>query len=210
MGNGGQEMLKVEDYEAMRRAYFREGLSVRQISQKFHHGRGVVRKALAEAEPQGYILQEARDAPVLGPYKTRIGALLDESDRQRRKQRYTAHNIYKQIQKDGYAGSEISVRRYVGQQRRARPSQQAFLPLEFDPGQDAQADWGEAEVEMVGERITVQFFAMRLNHSRARFVTPALAVQCKCRLPVPEAGSLFRGSHPGLSVFRWRAASDHL
>jgi len=163
-------MLKVEDYEAMRRAYFREGLSVRQISQKFHHGRVVVRKALAEAEPQGYISQEPRDAPVLGPYKMRIGELLDESGRQRRKQRYTAHNIYKQIQKEGYAGSEISVRRYVGQQRRARQARQAFLPLEFDPGQDAQADWGEAEVEMAGERIMVQFFAMRLNHSRARFV----------------------------------------
>jgi transposase len=163
-------VLKVEDYEAMRRAYFREGLSVRQISEKFHHGRVVVRKALAEAEPPGYVLRAVRTAPVLGPYKTRIGELLDESDRQRRKQRYTAHNIYKQIQKDGYTGSEISVRRYVGQQRRARQSRPAFLPLEFVPGQDAQADWGEAEVEIAGERVTVQFFAMRLNHARARFV----------------------------------------
>lgn len=135
-------MLKVEDYEAMRRAHVREGLSVRQISQQFHHGRVVVRKALAQAEPQGYLLQAPREAPVLGPYKTRIAELLDESDRQRRKQRYTAHNIYTQIQKEGYAGSEISVRRYVGQQRQARQARQVFLPLEFDPGQDAQADWG--------------------------------------------------------------------
>jgi transposase len=163
-------VLKVEDYEAMRRAYFREGLSVRQIAQQYHHGRVVVRKALAEAEPQGYLLQAPREAPVLGPYKLRIGELLDESDRQRRKQRYTAHNIYQQIQQEGYAGSEISVRRYVGKQRLARQSRRAFLPLAFEPGQDAQADWGEAEVEMAGVRIMVQFFAMRLNHSRARFV----------------------------------------
>ena len=163
-------MLKVEDYEAMRRAHVRDGLSVRQISQQFHHGRVVVRKALAQAEPQGYMLQTPREAPVLGPYKTRIAELLDESDRQRRKQRYTAHNIYTQIQKEGYAGSEISVRRYVGQQRQARQARQVFLPLEFDPGQDAQADWGEAEVELGGERLTVQFLAMRLNYSRARFV----------------------------------------
>ena len=163
-------MLKVEDYEAMRRAHMRDGLSVRQISQQFHHGRVVVRKALAQAEPQGYLLQAPREAPVLGPYKARIDELLEESDRQRRKQRYTAHNIYTQIQKEGYAGSEISVRRYVGQQRQARQARQVFLPLEFDPGQDAQADWGEAEVELGGARITVQFLAMRLNYSRARFV----------------------------------------
>jgi transposase len=163
-------MLKVEDYEAMRRAYFLEGRSVRQIAERFHHGRVVVRKALGEAEPKAYAGPAVRAAPVLGAYKTRIQALLDESDKQRRKQRYTAYNIYKQIQAEGYAGSAVTVRCYIGQQRRERKARPAFLPLEFDPGQDAQADWGEAEVELAGERIMVQFFAMRLNHSRARFV----------------------------------------
>jgi transposase len=163
-------MLKVEDYEAMRRAYFVEEQSVRQIAQRFHHGRAVVRKALGEAEPKAYARPEVRPAPVLGAYKTRIQALLDESDKQPRKQCYTAYNIYQQIQKDGYAGSAVTVRCYIGQQRRERKARSVFLPLEFDPGQDAQADWGEAVVELAGERVTVQFFAMRLNHSHARFV----------------------------------------
>jgi len=163
-------MLKVEDYEAMRRAYFVEEQSVRQIAQRFHHGRAVVRKALGEAAPKAYARPEVRPAPVLGAYKTRIQALLDESDKQPRKQRYTAYNIYQQIQKDGYAGSAVTVRCYIGQQRRERKARPVFLPLEFDPGQDAQADWGEAVVELAGERMTVQFFAMRLNHSHARFV----------------------------------------
>jgi transposase len=162
-------MLKVEDYEALRRAYFRDGLTVRQIAKRFHHGRVVVRKALAEAEPQSYRLQAARVAPVLGPYKSRIDELVVESDRQPRKQRYTAHTIYKQVQQEGYQGSEIAVRRYVGQQRQLRQPRQAYLPLEFDPAQDAQADWGEAVVEVAGERVTVQLFVMRLNHSRVRF-----------------------------------------
>ena len=163
-------MLKVEDYEAMRRAYFLEEQSVRQIAQRFHHGRVVVRKALGEAAPKAYAGPGVRPAPVLGAYKTRIQALLDESDQQPRKQRYTAHTIYQQILQDGYAGSEVTVRCYIGQQRRERKARPAFLPLEFDPGQDAQADWGEAVVELAGERVTVQFLAMRLNHSRARFV----------------------------------------
>ena len=45
------EMLQVEDYEEMRRAYFCDEMSVREIAMKFHHGRNVVRKALAEAHP---------------------------------------------------------------------------------------------------------------------------------------------------------------
>ena len=87
-------MLQVEDYEAMRRAYFLEEQSVRQIAQRFHHGRVVVRKALGEAAPKAYAGTGVRPAPVLGPYKTRIEELLDESDKQPRKQRYTAHTIY--------------------------------------------------------------------------------------------------------------------
>jgi transposase len=162
-------MLQVENYEEIRRAFFCEGLSIRAIAKKFGHGRHVVRKALAASAPQPYTLEMARSSPVLGPYKERIDKLLAESDRQPRKQRYTGHTIFEELKKGGYSGSEVTVRRYVGQQRRARRVRQAYLPLEFDPGQDAQVDWGEAVIEMNGERVTVQLFMMRLNHSKARF-----------------------------------------
>jgi transposase len=162
-------MLQVEDYEEMRRAYFRDGLSIREIAKRFHHGRPVVRKALAEAEPRPYTLATVRSSPVLGPYKKRIDELLEESEQQPRKQRYTGHTIFKMLAAEHYPGSEVTVRRYVGQQRRAKKSRQAYLPLEFDPGRDGQVDWGEAVVEIAGERVTVQIFVMRLNHSKARF-----------------------------------------
>jgi hypothetical protein len=42
--------------------------------------------------------------------------------------------------------------------------------LEFDPGIDAQVDWGEAEVELAGVRVTAQIFVMRLCYSRRIFV----------------------------------------
>jgi hypothetical protein len=44
-----------------------------------------------------------------------------------------------------------------------------FLPLEFDPGQDAQVDWGEAQAILAGARVTVQLFVMRLCYSRRTF-----------------------------------------
>ena len=162
-------MLQVEDYEEMRRAYFCDEMSIREIATKFHHGRTVVRKALGAAEPRPYTLETGRVAPVLGPFKKRIDELLIESEQQPRKQRYTSHTVFKMLQDEHYAGSEVTVRRYVCQQRRAQKSRPAFLPLEFDPGQDAQVDWGEAVVELNGERVTAQVFVMRLNHSKARF-----------------------------------------
>jgi hypothetical protein len=42
--------------------------------------------------------------------------------------------------------------------------------LEFDPGTDAQVDWGEAIAIIGGERVTVQIFLMRLCYSRKLFV----------------------------------------
>lgn len=163
-------MIKVEDVEKIRWAYFREGLSIREIGRTLHHSRRVIRRAIESADPGAYRLVQERPAPVLGPWKEKIDGLWDESQKMPRKQRYTARKIYEELQKQGYAGSEVTISRYVGQKRQASRSKQVFLPLEFDPGEDAQADWGEAMVEMAGERVVVQLFIMRLNYSHARFV----------------------------------------
>jgi transposase len=163
-------MRTVEDYEAIRRAYFLEGHSIREISRDLHHGRELVRKAIAQAEPQGYQLTRPREAPVLAPYKPKIEELLKESQELPRKQRYTAHKIFELIQKTGYSGSEGSVHHYISQWKKAQKHGAAFLPLEFEAGQDAQVDWGEAQVELDGVRSVVQIFVMRLNYSKARFV----------------------------------------
>lgn len=107
---------------------------------------------------------------LLGPYQARLRELLAESEAQPRKQRYTAHKIFELLQREGYAGSEGAVHNFVSQQRQPGKRPAAYLPLEFDPGQDAQVDWGEAEVELAGQRVRVQLFILRLNYSRVRFV----------------------------------------
>ena len=163
-------MKTVEDYEEIRRAYFIEGLSIRAIQRRLKHDRKTIRKAIVEPVPKPYQLEQAKPAPVLGPYQERIQALLDESERLPRKQRYTAHKIFQFLQKEGYQGSEGGVHNYVSQQRKERKQKEAFLPLEFDAGQDAQVDWGEALARIAGQEVRVQFFSMRLNYSKARFV----------------------------------------
>ncbi|MDP2661112.1 MAG: IS21 family transposase, partial [Dehalococcoidia bacterium] len=121
-------------------------------------------------EPDGYRLSQAKPAPVLGPYKTEIEDLLQTNEALPPKQRYTSKKIFQTIQKNGYAGRESTVRHYVGQVRKSRKRPAIYLPLAFDPGQDAQVDWGEAVVVMGGEKVKVQLFLMRLCYSRKRFV----------------------------------------
>ncbi len=163
-------MIKVEEKEKIRRAYYLEQKSIRQIAKELNHGRTVVRKALASAEPEKYRLKQPRPAPVLGPYKARIDELLAENEQLPRKQRYHWHTIYKIIQQEGYQGSGSNLRHYLAQQRRAKQRPAVYLPLEFEPGQDGQVDWGEADVILQEQRVTVQLFVMRLCYSRRLFV----------------------------------------
>jgi hypothetical protein len=60
-------MRTVEDYEAIRRAYFLDSTSVREIARQLHHSRRLIRKAIAQAEPDRYRLTQPRPAPVLEP-----------------------------------------------------------------------------------------------------------------------------------------------
>jgi len=163
-------MITVADREQIRRAYFLEGKSVRRIAREYHHSRATVEKALASAEPGVYTLQAPRPALVLGPYQARIAELLAENDRLPRKQRYTAHKIYQILCSEGFPGAESTVRGYVSRCRREQRRPPVYLPLEFDPGQDAQVDWGEALAIIAGESVTVQVFYMRLCYSRRLFM----------------------------------------
>lgn len=163
-------MKKVEDYEKIRRAYFIDHQSIRAIHREHGYDRETIRKAIANPAPQPYTLRKPRAAPVIGPYQQRIAELLEESQRQPRKQRYTGHRIYELLKGEGYQGSKGSVLNYISRERRKRKRREAYLPLEYDPGEDAQMDWGEALAEVGGELVTVQLFSMRLNYSRVRFV----------------------------------------
>jgi len=163
-------MKNVDDFEEIRRAYFIEKQSIRAIHRQLGYSRETIRKAIVNPAPQPYQLSQPRPAPVLGPYQQRITELLDESDRQRRKQRYTAHKIYEILRQEGYEGSEGAVHNYVSRKRKVRKHRQAFLPLEFEPGENGQVDWAEAEVEIAGQRRVVQLFILRLSYSKVRFV----------------------------------------
>lgn len=163
-------MISMADYEAIRRAYFVDKKSIRQIARERGHSRKTVRKAIANPEPRSYTLQADRPAPVLGPFKDRIQQLWRQNRTLPRKQRWSARTIYLQIKKEGYAGAESTVRGFVGKLKEPERQREVFLPLEFDPGRDAQVDWGEAEAVVGGVLQVVQLFVMRLCYSRRMFM----------------------------------------
>ncbi len=164
-------MSIVEDYEAIRRAYYIEKQSIRQIAREQHHSRRTIRKAIQQVHPHPYLRTIPKPAPIFGSrFHERVDELLTKNRTLPPKQHYTAHKIYEILVTEGYQGSESHLRRYITKWKHEHKPPDVFLPLEFEPGQDAQCDWGEAIAIVGGIRQTVQVFVLRLCYSRRTFV----------------------------------------
>jgi transposase len=164
-------MRKVELFEVIRRDHAVYGWGVRRLSRVHHVGRGTVRQALSTALPPPRRAPR-REAPLLGPAKPFIEAVL-EADRQApRKQRHTAHRIWERIRSElGIEVAESTVRKYVGRRKR-----ELFGPIEVmvpqvkDPGAEAEVDFFQAAVIMAGIQVVLWFFQMRACYSGRVFV----------------------------------------
>ena len=163
-------MIKVEEKEEIRKLYFRKRWSIRKIARELHHSRKTVRRALNDPYSPVYRRKAPPPERVLGPIKHIIDTYLKEDEKRPRKQRHTARRIYHRlVEEHDFKGSESTVRRYV---RALRGKQkEVFIPLEYDPGSCAQADWGEAYVIIRGVKTLVKIFCMKLCSSRKPFVS---------------------------------------
>jgi len=184
-------VLKVDRIEDIRRAYFIEGKSIRRIAREGHHDRRTVRKALRDAGPPRYALCRPRARPVLGPFVAIIDQWLAEDETRPPKQRHTGRRIYQRlVEEHGYIGGESTVREYVRKHRpRGCP---LFIPLAYEPGEDAQFDFGEAVVMMKGRPLTIQFLASRLCYSKVPFLMA---------FPNQQQEALFEGHKEAFAFF---------
>jgi len=104
-----REMLTVDHYESIRRAYRTEGKSQRQVARELGHSRKTVSKALKYSTPPPY-RRRIQPHPVLGDFTAIIDRWLEEDRERPRKQRHTVTRIYQRLRDEhGYAGSYVTV-----------------------------------------------------------------------------------------------------
>ena len=162
-------MIQVDEKENIRRLYFIKRRSIRWIARELQHSRKTIRKAVNDASVPQYHLTSSKSCPVMGPYLPTIENWLLEDKARPKNQRHTARRIYVRLVKEyGFTGSERTVREHVSKLR--QDFSDIAIPLEFDPGADAQGDWGEALVYIAGKQVTAQVFCMKLCYSGKPFV----------------------------------------
>ncbi len=168
---------RMELFEQIRRDRDREGLSVRALAERHGVHRRAVRQALASPVPPGKRSPVFRPAPKLGAYRGLIDEWLEADREAPRKQHHTAKRIWSRlVDEHGAEVAETTVRDYVRQRKRARgwPVGEVFVPQVHAPGVGAEVDWGEAQVDLAGERTKVQLFVMRASFSGAVFCQASL------------------------------------
>ena len=157
----------MDQYELIRTAHFVYGKGIREIAREYGHSRKTVRKALQGLPPE-YRREKEIHSPVMGCYQEIIDHWLVSDQSAHRKQRHTAHRIYKRlVSEHDFQGGESTVRRFVRQRKAALglDQKEAMVPLEPEIDSGAEVDWGEAQIILAGVERKVKMFCMRSKYS---------------------------------------------
>lgn len=155
----------MNDYKQIRQRYL-AGESQRHIAKTMGISRNTVSK-YCEGDTVPWVRKTpVRDSNVITDEVIDFIKQCLEEDRNVsfKKQKHTAKRIYDRlVDEKGFAGGESTIRRKVREIRESLPK--AFVPLQFDPGDAIQIDWGEADIYENGQKVRINLFCARLCYS---------------------------------------------
>jgi transposase len=182
-------MVTVDQYARIRLAH-RDGMSIRALALQFHHSRRKIREILATPEPKRY--QRLKPPPsILEPFLPTIDSILLADEQAPRKQRHTAAKLHRRlVQEYGYSGSYDRVRVYV--RSRVQRHREVFIPLDHEPGQRLECDFGHIEVDFPDGRRQVPVLVVTWSWSNCPF---AIA------LPTERTEAILHGMSAAFAFF---------
>ena len=155
----------MNDYKQIRQRFL-NGESQRSIAKSMGISRNTVKKYCeGEKVPWERKTPERESTILTDDVLAFIAACLEEDNAEGlKKQKHTAKRIYDRlVDERGFSGGESTIRKAVNEIRGKMPK--AFVPLQFDPGDALQVDWGEATVYLNDEKTVVNLFCARMCYS---------------------------------------------
>ena len=157
----------------VRRMWFRQKKSVREISRATSLSRNTVRKYLRVEQVQEPKYERRAAATKLSPYHDQIVTALKADARRPKRERRTARALLAEIQAAGYTGGYTRLTDFIRQWRAGEGQKlaaKAYVPLAFELGEAYQFDWSDEALVIGGVYRKVQLAHMKLCASRAFFV----------------------------------------
>ena len=167
-------MMSVDLIGQIRRAYFEQGRSIKEIVRTLSVSRATVRKVIRGAEMTAfrYTARAAQPSPKLGPWIKDLVEILEAEAKLPRRERRSTQRLFETLRGRGYDGAHDSVHRFAKAWRndRRRTPAQAYVPMSFAPGEAYQFDWSHETITFQGLPLMVKAAHMKLSHSRMPFV----------------------------------------
>ena len=153
----------------IRRLYYRDGKSIKEICRQTGLARNTVRYWLRAGEgSEPKYERQARDT-LLTPYEKRLRQWLEADARRAKRDRRTALALFGDLQQLGFTGSYTRVSEYVRRWRDegGKDQKAAFIPLKFEFGEAFQFDWSEETFVIGGFHRKILVAHTKLCASRA-------------------------------------------
>ena len=150
----------------IRRMYFRDKLSLREIAKHSGLSRNTIRHWLRQSEvvePKAMVRQASS---ILDPYKEALVDWLRTDSHRPKRDRRTARILHAHLQAQGYPGSYGRVANFVRQWRDTPSRRAAFVPLRFPLGDAFQFDWSCEYAVIGGVRKRLEVAHCKLAASR--------------------------------------------
>lgn len=165
----------MDQKEIIRREYFLNRKSMREIAKELHHGRTTIRKAIYDPGIPTYKRSVPAPKRTIGPFVAVIQQWLQEDKRRPVKQRHTAKRVYERLQGEySYQGSDRTVRREVNRLKGKIP--ESHVPQTYQPADGGTFDFGEASVLLGGRETKVHLGYLRLDYS-SKYLVVALPTE---------------------------------
>jgi transposase len=173
--------------------YLVDGLPMRVIAKKLGMSRNTVRRVVGRGTSKPKAAPSPPRTSLLTPYEARVKALITETPEQ------TGPAVLEKLRADGYRGG-ISILR--DRLRTLRPREaEAFLTLDFKPGEAVQVDWADFGFALPGVPRRVSAFVMALCHSRYLYLEFVLSQSQGSLLRCMERGLRFFGGTTHVDIF---------
>ena len=157
------QVLTAEVQAEILNLYFNEKVSVRTIARQV----GIHRRSVKRVIDRRGVKLQSKSGPrvsILDPYKGVI------ADKLKSNPYMTSTALLNHLRGLGFTGGISRLKEYVRAERlRVVRPREAFLRLNFDPGEVAQVDWGEFG-DVFGDGVKIHCFAMVLAYSRMIYV----------------------------------------
>jgi transposase len=171
-------MITMKDLGRVRRLFYRDGVSLSEISRKTGYSRNTIKRWLKTAEGVEPTYRRQRLDTKVAPYAAQLIKALETDAHRPKRDRRSALKLFGEIQAAGFTGDYSRVTEFVRHWRLAGGSVavNAYVPLKFELGEAFQFDWSEEHLLIGGVWRKILASHLKLCASRA-FVLAAYPTQ---------------------------------